>query len=76
MTNNDMIEVDPDTTFQFCISGKVQPSFKMTVAISEWLVNNLSALKDDNDKIIFNNNHEIKHNNGRKATKIVKTGFY
>ena len=76
MTNNDMIEIDPDTTFQFCISGKVQPSFKMTVAISEWLVNNLSALKDDHDKTIFNkvntgyNENNLKTFSGRPSCDV------
>ena len=49
-----MIEIDPDTEFCFKLSGKTNPSFKMTKAISEWLVSNLSSLTDDDDNIIFN----------------------
>lgn len=48
------IEIDPDASFCFKITDKTHPSFKMTKSISEWLVNNLSSLKDDDNKIIFN----------------------
>ena len=54
MTTQEHIEVDPDATFQFCISGQTKPSFKVTVAVSEWLVKNLEELTDDNDKVVFN----------------------
>ncbi len=59
------IEIGPDATFQFCVSGQTQSSFKVSVAVSEWLVNNLSSLKDDNDKIIFN-----KVSNGFNQNKL------
>ena len=59
------IEINPDATFQFCVSDQTQPSFKVSVAVSEWLVNNLSNLKDDKDKIIFN-----KVSNGFNQNKL------
>ena len=54
MTTQEHIEVDPDATFCFKITDKTTPRFKVTVAVSEWLVNNLSSLKDDDNKTIFN----------------------
>lgn len=53
MTNQDDITVDVDLTYTFTISEKTLPDYTMSTAISQWLVDNLSNLKDDNDKIIF-----------------------
>lgn len=48
------IEIDPDTSFCFKITDKINPEFKVTKSIGEWLVGNLKELKDDDDQIIFN----------------------
>ena len=51
--NNDDITVDIDLSYQFKVSGKTSPDFTMSTQISQWLVDNLSGLTDDNDKTIF-----------------------
>ena len=70
------IEIDPDIEYCFKLSSKTSPSFKRTKAISEWLVNNLSNLKDDDDKILFNkvstgfNENKLKTFNGRPTCDV------
>ena len=54
MTNQEYIEVDPETTYSFTVQESTQSSFKVCLQISNWLQQNLSELKDDNKKIIFN----------------------
>ena len=51
--NDDKIIVDIDLSYQFQVSGKTSPDFTMSTQISQWLVDNLSALTDDNGKVIF-----------------------
>ncbi len=43
-----------DIEYIFELSDSITPDFKTASRISEWLHDNLSGLKDDNDKIIFN----------------------
>lgn len=51
--DNDDITVDVDLTYTFTISEKTLPDYTMSTAISQWLVDNLTNLKDDNNKTIF-----------------------
>ena len=53
MTNQDNIIVDLDLTYELKISEKTSTDFTMSTAISQWLVENLSCLTDDNNKTIF-----------------------
>lgn len=43
-----------DIEYIFELSDSITPDFKTASRISKWLHDNLSGLKDDNDKIIFN----------------------
>lgn len=51
MTND--IEIDPDVTYTFTITGKTTPCFKIAKTISEWLTSNLDGLTDDNENKLF-----------------------
>ena len=70
------IEIDPDTEFCFKLSGKTHPDFKLTKAVSEWLVNNLSSLTDDDDNTIFSkvstgfNENKLKTFSGRPTCDV------
>ena len=47
------ITVDIDETYRFTISAKTTPNYKMAATISNWLIENLSNLTDDNNHKIF-----------------------
>ena len=70
------IEIYPDASFCFKMTDKIKPDFKLTKAISQWLVDNLSELKDDDNKIIFNkvstgfNENKLKTFNGRPTCDV------
>ena len=39
--------------YTFHITEKLKPDFRFTVAVQEWLCNNLQELTDDDDNVIF-----------------------
>lgn len=46
-------EIDVDMTYEIPISKRLEPSYRFSRAISEWLQHNLSELLDDDDNKIF-----------------------
>lgn len=53
MTNNNDIEVDPETTYVVEVSGKTLPEYTISQQISAWLQSNIAGLTDDKNNVIF-----------------------
>lgn len=47
------IEYEMDETYTFNITERTIPDYKISTAISEWLVSNLEGLVDDDNHVIF-----------------------
>ncbi len=70
---DEYIEINPEATYKFCVSGKTKPEFKFAQAISEWLQENLSTITDDENNPLFSKvntgfNESILKTFGKKPT--------
>ena len=49
-----MTHKDYDEIYEFTVTERTQPDYRMCASISQWIHDNLEALTDDDDNVLFN----------------------